>query len=199
LAPFLASSSSSELMLVERSRIITRSSGSVGGPLIREKLFFFTTFDQYRKVTPIAYTSTANNPPSTTPPTPNLAGLFTTYDAATNPKGSCPAAITAAQCTAARDLILNENLGTFPRLLKQDVELVKLDYQLGTANHFNVVANVRDWRQPNGTAFASSKETAVPASGWGIPSEERSALKRFRSSARSMASGLVPRIRTPAR
>ena len=49
------------------------------------------------------------------------------------------------------------------------------------------------------TSLASSSEMAVPLSGWGMPSSVRRALNRLRSSARSMASGLVPRMGTPAR
>ena len=49
------------------------------------------------------------------------------------------------------------------------------------------------------TSLASSSEIAVPLSGCGISSSVRSALKRLRSSARSIASGLVPRMGTPAR
>ncbi len=49
------------------------------------------------------------------------------------------------------------------------------------------------------TSLASASERAVPLSGCGMPSSESKALKRFRSSARSIASGLVPRIVTPAR
>ena len=47
--------------------------------------------------------------------------------------------------------------------------------------------------------LASSSEVAVPLSGCGMSSWRSSSLKRLRSSARSMASGLVPRIGTPAR
>src|SRR2546425_1261195 len=47
-------------------------------------------------------------------------------------------------------------------------------------------------------AWASSSERAVAPAAWRSPSSVMSSLKRWRSSARSMASGEVPRIGTPA-
>ena len=39
-------------------------------------------------------------------------------------------------------------IGSFPRTLRQDIELVKLDYQINQSNHFSAVGNIRDWKQP---------------------------------------------------
>ena len=116
--------------------------GSVGGPLIKDKLFYFVTADFYRKVTPIQYTSAAGTGGTTT-----IAAL------------TCPAQIggnSDPRCTNVKDFLLNKHLGIFPRLLWQDVELVKLDYQLNQANHISGVANIRDWKEPNNTATATS-------------------------------------------
>jgi hypothetical protein len=52
--------------------------GSVGGPLIKDRLFFFGTYDGSRKVNPVAYTSS--------PYSASVRAL------------SCPAALTATQC-----------------------------------------------------------------------------------------------------
>jgi len=113
--------------------------GSVGGPVMKDKLFYFITYDGYRKVTPIAYTSS----------TPNIPGL------------TCPTQITAAQCAAAVNYILTQNLGTFPRELVQDVAFDKIDYQLSANHHLNVAFNWRNWFEPNGTAFASSNNSGL--------------------------------------
>ena len=45
---------------------------------------------------------------------------------------------------------------------------------------------------------ASSTLVAVPLAGWAMPNSRTMASKRRRSSAMSMASGDVPRMRTPA-
>ena len=58
---------------------------------------------------------------------------------------------------------MNDNLGIFPRLLRQDVEFIKLDYQLNQANRLSGAVNVRDWKQPNGTAFASTNNSGLLA------------------------------------
>ncbi len=55
-----------------------------------------------------------------------------------------------------------------------------------------------DSRSRPATASASAAERAVPLSGWRRPSFFSSTWKRSRSSARSMASGEVPRIGMPA-
>jgi hypothetical protein len=104
--------------------------GSVGAPIVKDKFFFFGTYDGFRKVNPILYTSTSTQ-----------AGIqaFT-----------CPASAAAAACTAGKNFITTDLLGAFPRNLKQDVFLAKLDYQLNSANHLDVVFNWQNWGEPDG-------------------------------------------------
>jgi TonB dependent receptor len=104
--------------------------GSVGGPIIKDKLFFFGTYDGFRKVNPILYTST----------TPT-----TTIDAFT-----CPTGVSAAACANAKTFITTGLLGAFPRDLKQDVFFGKLDYQLNNRNHLSGVFNLQNWQEPFG-------------------------------------------------
>ncbi len=78
---------------------------------------------------------------------------------------ACPTAINAAQCGDAKNFILNDELGTYPRVLAQDVAFGKLDYQLNQANHINATFDWRDWKEPNGTAFASSNNSGVSTAG----------------------------------
>ena len=111
--------------------------GSFGGPIIKDKLFFFGNIDEYRKVTPIDFTTSQVTP------------------AIGSPGFKCPLQITTAQCTAANAYILNSVLGDYPRLLPQDIGLLKLDYQLNQANHIDIAGNVRDWNEPINTAFAT--------------------------------------------
>lgn len=115
--------------------------GSVGGPIKRDKLFLFVNYDGYRKVTPVALTSS----------TPNFAAL------------ACPTEITATQCSAAKNWITTDLLGTFPREISQDVALGKLDYQLNKANHISATYGWRNWFEPNGTAFASANNSGLTA------------------------------------
>jgi hypothetical protein len=110
--------------------------GSVGGAILKEKLFFFGTYDGFRKVNPILYLSTTSN--------------------ATINAFSCPAAVTATQCSAAKTFIATDLLGAFPRNLKQDVFLGKLDYELNHSNHLNAVFNLQNWQEPYGYNTAPS-------------------------------------------
>jgi len=113
--------------------------GSVGTPIIKGKLFFFGTYDGFRKVNPVLYTST------------QLPAAFT---AAGNPGAfACPNAANAlnpSYCQNAKDFIASKLLGAFPRDLKQDVFLGKLDSQLNQTNHVSAVFNWQNWAEPEG-------------------------------------------------
>jgi len=114
--------------------------GSVGGPIVKDKLFFFVTYDGYRKVFPNTSTS------------PSFAIV----------PGACPTIITSAQCNAAVNYVIGNIVNSFPQNLRQDVELAKLDYQLDQSNHLDVVANIRDWDNPrggNGNAALGSQKS----------------------------------------
>lgn len=104
--------------------------GSVGTPIIKDKLFFFATYDGFRKVNPILYTSTQAT---------SAINSFV-----------CPTAVSASACTNAKAFINSELLGAFPRNLKQDVFFGKLDYQLNANNHVSGVFNFQNWQEPYG-------------------------------------------------
>jgi outer membrane receptor protein involved in Fe transport len=103
--------------------------GSVGGPAIKNKLFYFFTYDGSRKVFPVSYTSTAF-------PTTASANL------------TCPAVISAAQCTAA-NAFLRGNLGSDGREGVGDVAFGKLDYQLNSSNHISAAFDWNDYHAAN--------------------------------------------------
>ena len=64
--------------------------GSVGGPILRDKLFFFFTYDGFRKVNPIVYLTNFN---------------FSTF--------VCPVQLTAAQCQAAINYVNGTDAGMY--------------------------------------------------------------------------------------
>jgi len=103
--------------------------GSVGGPIVKEKLFYFLTYDGSRKVNPIAFTS-SNSYPQT-----------------------CNNLIPAAICAAANQFVLN-NLGAFPRFQSQDIAFGKLDYSVTPRNQLSASFNFDNFRSPN--AYNSS-------------------------------------------
>jgi hypothetical protein len=139
--------SKSQGILVQPEHQRQQFGASVGGPIIKDKLFFFANYDGQRRSFPIIYTG----------PSTSLAL------AAVSPANCTPAiitGITAAQCQAAVSYILG-NIGAQPRNANQDIYLAKLDYQATTNNHLSVSFNYMNWKAPNDyqgnpTYFASS-------------------------------------------
>jgi Carboxypeptidase regulatory-like domain/TonB dependent receptor len=114
--------------------------GSVGGPILKDKLFYFFTYDGFRRSSPLLYSSTA--------PISSFA---------------CPAPISASQCDTAKSY-LNGLSGPAPRELKQDIFFPRLDYQLNGNNHISAEYLFQNYKLPNGyttstTANASSAST----------------------------------------
>jgi hypothetical protein len=119
--------------------------GSVGGPIIKDKLFFFFTYDGFRKAGPILYTSSITS------------ATLATY--------TCPAPISAAQCAAAKTYV-NSLSGPGNRNLKQDIFFPRIDYQLNSNNHISVDFNFQDYHQPNGyTTSATANNGSVSTNG----------------------------------
>jgi hypothetical protein len=108
--------------------------GSVGGPIIKDKLFYFFTYDGFRKVNPILYTSSTS------------AAAVLAYPTTA---GGCPSPLTVAQCTTAAQFLVAQ-VGSYPRNVKQDIFFPKLDYQLNGKNHVSTSFLWQDFHQPNG-------------------------------------------------
>ena len=119
--------------------------GSFGGPIVKDKLFFFTTYDGSRKVNPIAYTS---NVYSST-----VAAL------------SCPAQVTATQCANANAFLFGQQ-GSFQRATNQDVGFGRLDFQATARNHISGAFDFMNYRAPNAyTTSPSANNSSVTTNG----------------------------------
>jgi len=122
--------------------------GSFGGPIKKDKLFYFFTYDGSRRVVPIVYTST-----SFTGPQP------------------CVAPITASQCAAANAFIAAQ-LGAFPRTFNQDLGFGKLDYQVNAANHLSASFDLLNYHSPNAYRTANTQNNeSVSANGTAVTRE----------------------------
>ena len=131
--------------------------GSVGGPIIKEKLFYFLTYDGSRKVNPIAYTSSGTYPQT------------------------CIAAIPTATCAAANAYIVS-NLGAYPRFQNQDIAFGKLDYSVSQKNQINASFNFDNFRAPNSyqTATTVNNTSSNSANGKAV-SHERNFVAKWNS------------------
>ncbi len=108
----------------------------MGGPFIKDKLFFFVTYDGSRKVNPVAYTSS-------------------TYTSSYRAIPCTSALVSAAQCAAANAFLAGQ-LGTFPRATNQDVGFGKLDYQATARNHLSASFDLMNYAAPNAYSTAPS-------------------------------------------
>ena len=124
---------------------------SLGGPVLKDKLFFHFTYDGFRRVNPIAYLSTYN---TTTTSVANLVHLCDQGTTNLNDAGAIfPTTIpgiTATQCSAAVNFVQNKLLGSFARNATQNVYFPRLDYQLSSKTHLSASYLLQHFTQPNG-------------------------------------------------
>ncbi len=159
--------------------------GSVGGPLIKNKLFGFFTYDAFHRVGRVLYSDTSNisltpanvynsaasgNASNLTPNQCPTASNATYTPPATNPMQY----ISDAQCTAAINFLLsvgNLGAGSAPpsRFAKQNLFFPRLDYHINDKNDAFVNFNFSDFDSTNGyspnpTYTNSSPSTNGPTS-----------------------------------
>jgi len=123
--------------------------GSVGGAIVKEKLFYFWTYEGLRKVNPISYTSTSFTGPQT-----------------------CLAAIPTSVCASANTFIAAQ-LGAFPRSTQQDVAFAKLDYQFTPRNHVSASLNGLNFKAPNSYRTNATQNNEAPSANGTAVTRER--------------------------
>jgi outer membrane receptor protein involved in Fe transport len=115
-----------------------QAGGSLGGAIVKDKLFYFGNFDVTRRDFPLI--STILNP------------LF--FNAAGNFIGNCGAPATPAQCGAAVDYF-RRFFGTVERNVSQNAGFFKLDWRLSDRQTLSLNANLMNWQSPNGIQTAA--------------------------------------------
>jgi len=114
-----------------------QAGASIGGPIKKDKVFFFFNGELQRRYFPIVSSNIQNSSLFTSPTT-------------INPR-ACGAPATVAQCAAAEQYIVGR---AEPQLVSRtaDVNLLfgKIDYQINESNRATFEFNYLDFRSPNG-------------------------------------------------
>jgi hypothetical protein len=156
---------------------------TVGGPIVKDKLFFLYTYDQHSRIFPLS--AVPSNPsafyslPDTTLPTGASCNLATGYLSGA-PTGTntldgqtCTLAARlgltsyAAGATAYSSGIsaLNSDLGLIPRTGYQEINTPKLDYQLNSKEHVSFLYHRLRWDSPGGVQTNATGTYSLDATG----------------------------------
>lgn len=153
--------------------------GSVGGPIIKDRLFFFFTYDGFRKVGRVLYSNTniisttgAGAYNASTTVTPNQCPVVGT------PGYTGTTGITAAQCQAGIQFLLNVGnvaVGSAPpaRFQKQNLFFPRLDIHINNRNDAFVDYNFDDYDSTFGYSPANTFSNSSPTTNGSTSYHER--------------------------
>ena len=127
-----------------------QTGGTVGGALIKDKLFFFLSADITRRNFPFVDSQVK-------------VGFV---DTANQVWVGCTTPATPAQCSAINAL-LPRFFGQIPRTAKNDLYFGRMDYHLNDRNTFSVSFNYLRWLSPNGIQTGLSSTTGAGITGNG--------------------------------
>jgi hypothetical protein len=150
--------------------------GSVGGPLIKDKLFYFFTFDGFRLAARVLYsdTNTITTTPTgvyssvTNPTTISPNQCPTTSNASYTPPTADPNAyISSAQCTAGITFLMNmanitPGQAAPTRFQKENVFFPRLDYHINAKNDAFINFNYSNFDSTNGYSSSPTFSNSSP-------------------------------------
>ncbi len=120
-----------------------QAGASIGGPIVKDKLFYFFNGEMQRRNNPIVSSNLTNT----------SAGIFDANGnyLPTNSKGASNCTATATQCgTAVAFLQSRIDTQLVPRTVDTNLLFGKIDYRPTDNNSFSFSANYLDFRSPNG-------------------------------------------------
>lgn len=137
--------------------------GSVGGPILKDRLFYFFTYDGFRRTGRVLYSTTSDISLQPSGPTDSTTTITPTQ---------CPATISPAQCASAIQFLLNvSNTGQAPptRSARQNIFFPRLDWHINQKNDAFVNYNFANFDSTfgysgNPTFSNSSPSTNGPTS-----------------------------------
>lgn len=133
--------------------------GSVGGPILKDRLFYFFTYDGFRRVGRVLYSDT--NTITTTSTAGNSGGTIISPT-------QCPTTITSTQCLAGINFLLttaNIAAGQQPpsRYSKENLFFPRLDYHINAKNDAFVDFDFADYDQTYGYSSANTFSNSSPS------------------------------------
>jgi len=158
----------SSTLLTQPTHQQNQFGGSVGGALLKDKLFYFLTLDGFRKVGRALYYNT--NTITLTPTADNSAGTVispTQCPTAGNanytpPAGDPNAYVSAAQCTAGIQFLINVGEAAPSRYARQNLFFPRLDYHINAKNDVFVNFNFADFSSTNGYNSSQAVSNSSP-------------------------------------
>src|SRR5580698_6212895 len=135
---------------INPSEHFLQTGGTVGGPIVKDKLFFFLSADITRRNFPFVDSQIK-------------VGVL---DPINQVWIGCGAPATPAQCSAINAL-LPRFYGTIPRTAKNDLYFGRMDYHLNDKNTFATSFNFLRWISPNGiqTGLSSTVGAGITGNG----------------------------------
>jgi hypothetical protein len=127
--------------------------GSAGGPIIKDKLFYFFTYDGFRRVGKVLYTN--SNTLTLTPTTTTATNVISPTQ--------CPATITATQCTNAITFLQTVGIAAPSRFLKENLFFPRVDYHINSKNDAFVDLNFVDYDATYGYSTANTFSNSSPS------------------------------------
>ena len=132
--------------------------GSIGGPFIKDRLFYFFTYDGFRKVGRVLYSDTNNI--TLTPTAGNSAGTVISPT-------QCPATITSTMCTAGIQFLMKmaniaPGQASPTRFAKQDLFFPRVDFHINDKNDAFADFNFADFTSTNGYSPAPTFTNSSP-------------------------------------
>ena len=127
--------------------------GSVGGPFIKDRLFYFLTYDEFLRVGRALYYNT--NTLTLTPTAGNSAGTVISPT-------QCPTTVTSTMCTAALQFLINVGEAAPSRYSKQYLFFPRLDYHINSRNDAFIDFNWADFSQTNGYTATPTISNSSP-------------------------------------
>lgn len=156
--------------------------GTVGGPIIKDKLFFFVSYDWYRHNFPGV--AVANNPASffdtdttanTGNPTTDANNAVVAQNVALLSKNLGLSTADALTLYKSDLTALNSMLGQVPRTGDQNILLPKIDWNISSKNHASFEVNRMRWSSPAGIQTGATVSRGISDFGndfvsdtWGV-------------------------------